>query len=185
MSDDVVFVTEEKMEKTIQGLSKELATVRAGRANPALLDKIVVDYYGAPTPLNQLSNISAPEPRLLVVQPWDKSAMGSIEKAILKSDLGLTPNSDGNIIRIAIPQLTEERRKDLVKLVKKMAEESRVAVRNIRRDANEDIKRMEKAGDISQDESRRLQEEIQELTNRYVEKVNDVLAAKEAEIMEV
>lgn len=185
MSDELVFAAEEKMDKRIQGLSKEFATVRAGRANPALLDKIVVDYYGAPTPLNQLSNISAPEPRLLMIQPWDKSAIGAIEKAILKSDLGLTPNSDGNIIRIAIPQLTEERRKDLVKMVKKMAEESRVAVRNIRRDANDDIKRMEKAGEISQDDSRRLQEEIQELTNQYVEKVNGVLAAKEAEIMEV
>lgn len=185
MSNQIVAVAEEKMDKSVQGLSKEFATVRAGRANPALLDKIVVDYYGAPTPLNQLSNISAPEPRLLVIQPWDKSAIGAIEKAILKSDLGLTPNSDGNIIRIAIPQLTEERRKDLVKMVKKMAEESRVAVRNIRREANDDIKRLEKAGEISQDESRLLQEEVQELTNQYVEKVNGVLAAKEAEIMEV
>ena len=185
MSEEIVISTEEKMEKTIQGLGKELATVRAGRANPALLDKVTVDYYGVATPLNQLSNISAPEPRLLVIQPWDKSAIGAIEKGILKSDLGLTPNSDGNIIRIAIPQLTEQRRKDLVKLVKKMAEDSRVAVRNIRRDANEDIKRQEKSGDISQDDSRRLQEEIQELTNQYVEKVNQILSAKEEEIMEV
>ncbi|HHX94970.1 MAG TPA: ribosome recycling factor [Clostridia bacterium] len=185
MSEEIITVSKEKMEKTVQSLSRELATVRAGRANPALLDKVVVDYYGTPTPLNQLSNISAPEPRLLVVQPWDKSAMGTIEKAILKSDLGLTPNSDGNIIRIAIPQLTEERRRDLVKLVKKMAEESRVAVRNIRRDANDEIKRMEKSGDISQDDSRRLQDEIQELTNEYVEKVNEILLAKEQEIMEV
>ncbi len=185
MSEEIVISTEEKMEKTIQGLGKELATVRAGRANPALLDKVMVDYYGVATPLNQLSNISAPEPRLLVIQPWDKSAIGAIEKGILKSDLGLTPNSDGNIIRIAIPQLTEQRRKDLVKLVKKMAEDSRVAVRNIRRDANEDIKRQEKSGDISQDDSRRLQEEIQELTNQYVEKANQILSAKEEEIMEV
>jgi len=185
MSEEIITVSKEKMEKTVQSLSRELATVRAGRANPALLDKVVVDYYGTPTPLNQLSNISAPEPRLLVVQPWDKSAIGTIEKAILKSDLGLTPNSDGNIIRIAIPQLTEERRRDLVKLVKKMAEESRVAVRNIRRDANDEIKRMEKSGDISQDDSRRLQDEIQELTNEYVEKVNEILLAKEQEIMEV
>lgn len=185
MSEEIVLFAEEKMEKTIQGLARELATVRAGRANPALLDKVVVDYYGAPTPLNQLSNISAPEPRLLVIQPWDKSAIGAIEKGILKSDLGLTPNSDGNIIRIAIPQLTEQRRKDLVKLVKKMAEDSRVAVRNVRRDANEDLKRLEKSGDISQDDSRRLQEEVQELTNQFVEKVNQILSAKEAEIMEV
>lgn len=185
MSDELVFAAEEKMDKRIQSLGKEFAVVRAGRANPALLDKIVVDYYGVPTPLNQLSNISAPEPRLLMIQPWDKSVIGAIEKAILKSDLGLTPNSDGNIIRIAIPQLTEERRKDLVKMVKKMAEEARVAIRNIRRDANDDIKRMEKAGDISQDDSRRLQDKIQELTDQYVEKVNGVLAVKEAEIMEV
>lgn len=185
MSDDLLFELEEKMDKSIQGLSKEFLTVRAGRANPGLLDKVIVDYYGAPTPLNQLSNISAPEPRLLIVQPWDKSVLGTVEKAILKSDLGLTPNNDGNIIRIAIPQLTEERRKELVKLVKKMAEETKVAVRNLRRDGNEDIKKMEKAGEISQDESRRLQDEVQELTNQYVEKVNTVLTAKEAEIMEV
>ena len=185
MSDEIVLVTEEKMNKALQGLSKELGTVRAGRANPGVLDKITIDYYGVTTPLNQLSNISAPEPRLLVVQPWDKSAMGTIEKAILKSDLGLTPNSDGNIIRIAIPQLTEERRKDLVKMVKKMAEETKVAIRNIRREANEDVKRMEKAGEISQDDSRRLQDEVQEFTNQYVEKVNGVLSVKEAEIMEV
>jgi ribosome recycling factor len=185
MSDDLLFALEEKMEKSIQGLSKEFLTVRAGRANPGLLDKIMVDYYGTPTPLNQLSNISAPEPRLLIVQPWDKSVLGTVEKAILKSDLGLTPNNDGNIIRIAIPQLTEERRKELVKLVKKMAEDTKVAIRNLRRDGNEDIKKMEKAGEISQDESRRLQDEVQDLTNQYVEKVNTVLAAKEAEIMEV
>lgn len=185
MSEEIILLTEEKMEKTIQGLGRDLASVRAGRANPALLDKVMVDYYGTPTPLNQLSNISAPEPRLLVIQPWDKSAIGAIEKGILKSDLGLTPNSDGNIIRIAIPQLTEERRKDLVKLVKKMAEDSRVAIRNIRREANEDIKREEKAGNVSQDESRRLQEEVQELTNQYIEKVNQILALKENEIMEV
>lgn len=185
MSEKVISTSKEKMEKTVQSLSRELATVRAGRANPALLDKVVVDYYGTATPLNQLSNISAPEPRLLVIQPWDKSAIGDIEKAILKSDLGLTPNTDGNIIRIAIPQLTEERRKELVKLVRKMAEESRVAVRNIRRDANDEIKSMEKSGDISQDDSRRLQDEIQELTDEYVEKINEVLSAKEEEIMEV
>ncbi len=185
MSDGILTALEQNMERSIQGLSKEFTTVRAGRANPGLLDKIVVDYYGVATPLNQLSNISAPEPRLLVVQPWDKSVLGDVEKAILKSDLGLTPNNDGNIIRIAIPQLTEERRKDLVKLVKKMAEEARVSVRNLRREANENIKGLEKAGDISQDDSRRLQDEVQDLTDQYVEKVNGVLANKETEIMEV
>lgn len=185
MSNSLLNALEQNMEKSIQGLSKEFASVRAGRANPGLLDKIVVDYYGVATPLNQLSNISAPEARLLTVQPWDKSVLGTVEKAILKSDLGLTPNNDGNIIRIAIPQLTEERRKELVKLVKKMAEEARVAVRNLRREANDDIKKMEKDGDISQDESRRIQDEVQELTDKYVEEVNKVLAGKEAEIMEV
>lgn len=185
MSNSLLNALEQNMEKSIQGLSKEFATVRAGRANPGLLDKIVIDYYGVATPLNQMSNISAPEPRLLTVQPWDKSVLGAVEKAILKSDLGLTPNNDGNIIRIAIPQLTEERRKELVKLVKKMAEETRVAVRNLRREANDELKKMEKDGDISQDESRRLQDEVQDLTDKYVEEVNEVLANKEAEIMEV
>jgi len=182
---DILSQSEQKMEKAVQNLSKELASVRAGRANPALLDKVQVDYYGVQTPLNQLANISAPEPRLLVIQPWDKSALENIEKAILKSDLGLTPNNDGNIIRIAIPQLTEERRKELVKIVKKMAEDCRVAIRNIRREANEEIKNKEKSGEISQDESRRLQDNVQELTDKYIEKVKEILAVKEEEIMEV
>jgi len=185
VTNDILNQSEKKMEKAVQNLSKELASVRAGRANPALLDKVQVDYYGVQTPLNQLANISAPEPRLLVIQPWDKSALENIEKAILKSDLGLTPNNDGNIIRIAIPQLTEERRKELVKVVKKMAEDCRVAIRNIRREANEEIKNKEKSGEISQDESRRLQDNVQELTDKYIEKVNEVLAVKEEEIMEV
>lgn len=176
---------EGKMNKAIDVLKKDLASLRAGRANPGLLDKIVVDYYGAPTPINQMANISAPEARLLVIQPWDKSIMPEIEKAILKSDLGLTPSSDGTIIRIAIPQLTEERRRELVKVIKKKAEESKVAVRNIRRDANEELKLFEKEGEISQDDSRKGQDKIQELTDKYVKKVDDVMANKEAEIMEV
>ncbi|NLO88904.1 MAG: ribosome recycling factor [Clostridia bacterium] len=185
MMNEILKQCEKKMEKAVEALGHELATVRAGRANPAILDKVQVDYYGVPTPLNQMANISAPEPRLLIVHPWDKSVLGNIEKAILKSDLGLTPNNDGNIIRIAIPPLTEERRKELLKIVKKMAEDSRVAVRNIRRETNEEIKAMEKAGEISQDDSRRLQGEVQELTDKYIEKVNEVLELKEKEIMEV
>lgn len=177
--------TEEKMKKAVEALRKDFQSIRAGRANPALLDKIQVDYYGVPTPLNQVANISAPEARLLVIQPWDKSVLGDIEKAILKSDLDLTPNNDGNIIRIAIPQLTEERRKELVKIVKKKAEEYRVVIRNIRREANDEIKKMEKNGEISEDEMHRSQDEVQELTNQYIEKIDGVLKIKEAEIMEV
>lgn len=182
---EVVEQSKEKMEKAVENLSREYTTIRAGRANPSLLDKIQVDYYGVQTPLNQLASISAPEPRLLVIQPWDKSAVEAIEKAILKSDLGLTPNNDGNIIRISIPQLTEERRKELFKVVKKMAEDARVAVRNIRREANDQIKSSEKNSDISQDESKRLQDKIQELTDTHINKIGEVLEAKEKEIMEV
>ena len=185
MTDNVLNDCGSKMDKAVESLAKELASVRAGRANPALLDKVQVDYYGVSTPLNQLANISAPEPRLLIVQPWDKTSMDAVEKAILKSDLGLTPNNDGNIIRIAIPQLTEERRKELVKMVKRMAEDCRVAVRNVRRDANDEIKSLEKSGDISQDESRRLQDEVQELTNKSIDEIGEILQRKEDEIMEV
>ena len=185
MTDNVLNDCRSKMDKAVESLAKELASVRAGRANPALLDKVQVDYYGVSTPLNQLANISAPEPRLLIVQPWDKTSMDAVEKAILKSDLGLTPNNDGNIIRIAIPQLTEERRKELVKMVKRMAEDCRVAVRNVRRDANDEIKSLEKSGDISQDESRRLQDEVQELTNKSIDEIGEILQRKEDEIMEV
>lgn len=176
---------EERMQKALSVLKQDLASLRAGRATPALLDKITVDYYGSPMPINQLANISVPEPRLLVIQPWDKNAVPEIERAILKSDLGLTPNTDGSVIRLAIPQLTEERRKELVKICKKKAEEGRVAIRNIRRDANEELKRMEKAGEITEDEYHRAQEEIQKLTNKMIEGVDKVLADKEKEIMEV
>ncbi|MFC9277457.1 ribosome recycling factor, partial [Bacillus spizizenii] len=152
MSKEVLTQTKEKMEKAIAAYQRELATVRAGRANPSLLDKVTVEYYGAQTPLNQLSSINVPEARMLVVTPYDKSAIGDIEKAILKADLGITPTSDGNMIRIAIPALTEERRKELVKVVKKYAEDAKVAVRNVRRDANDDLKKLEKNGDITEDE---------------------------------
>ncbi len=172
------------MKRAVAALKRELSTLRAGRATPSLLDKISVDYYGTPMPINQLANVSAPEPRLLVIQPWDKKSVSEIERAILKSDLGLTPNSDGTIIRLSIPQLTEERRKELVKLVKKKAEEGRVAVRNIRRDSNEELKKMEKDS-ITEDQMRKSQDEVQKLTNKYIEEVEAVLAAKEKEIMEV
>jgi ribosome recycling factor len=177
--------TETKMKKTISVLEGELAGLRAGRANPALLDKIMVDYYGAPTPLNQIAGISVPEPRLLTIQPYDSSAITNIEKAILKSDLGLNPNSDGRIIRLVIPQLTEERRKELVKIVKKLGEEAKVAIRNERRNANERIKRMKKDGEITDDDEKKAQDEVQRLTDKYINKVDSIVGKKEAEIMEV
>jgi ribosome recycling factor len=176
---------EERMEKAIGALKRDFATVRAGRANPALLDKIQVEYYGTLMPINQMANVTVPEPRLLVITPWDKGALKEIEKAILNSDLGLTPSNDGNVIRIAIPQLTEQRRQELVKLTKKMAEEGRVAIRNIRRDINEEIKKMEKSGDLSEDDSRRAQEKVQATTDKYIGEIDKLLAAKEQEIMEV
>jgi ribosome recycling factor len=159
--------------------------LRAGRATPALLDKVQVDYYGTLTPVNQMANVSVPEARLLLIQPWDKSTIPSIEKAILKSDLGLTPSSDGNVIRIGIPQLTEERRKELVKVVKKKTEDARVAVRNVRRETNDMIKEFEKEREISEDESKRGLDEIQKITDKYIKKLDEVMNAKEEEIMEV
>ena len=174
-----------RMEEVIVRTKKAFASVRTGRANPALLDRIVVNYYGTPTPLNQMASVTVPEPRMLVITPWDKSAMKDIEKAILTSDLGLVPNNDGSVIRLAMPPLTEERRKELVRLVRKDAEDHRVAVRNIRRDLNEAAKKLEKDGDISEDELRRAQEEIQKLTDRFIEQIDELLKAKEKEIMEV
>lgn len=175
---------EERMEKAILSLKRDLATLRAGRASSSLLDRIQVEYYGAATPVNQLANITTPDPRTLMIQPWDKSSLGDIEKAIMKSDLGLTPANDGNQIRLSIPPLTEERRTELVKMTKKFGEEAKVAIRNIRRDANDDIKKMEKT-DISEDESRRHQEDIQKSTDKFIAEVDKVLVAKEKEIMEV
>jgi ribosome recycling factor len=185
MLDAIYVETEDRMDKVISAFQRELATLRAGRATPALLDRIEVDYYGAMTPLNQLAGVTAPESRLLVIQPWDKQALGDIEKAIMKSDLGLMPNNDGNVIRLSIPQLTEERRKELVKLVRKKAEESKVGIRNVRRDANDDIKQLEKSNDISEDERRRSQDKIQELTDKKILEIDAVMAVKEQEMMEV
>lgn len=175
---------EERMDKAIQALKRDLATLRAGRATPSLLDRIQVDYYGSPTPVNQLANINTPDTRTLMIQPWDKSSLADIERAIQKSDLGLTPANDGTSIRLTIPALTEERRLELVKMTKKFGEEAKVAIRNIRRDANDDIKKLEKT-DISEDESRRHQEDIQKTTDKFIAEVDKVLAAKEKEIMEV
>lgn len=177
--------SEEKMQSAVQAARRELASIRTGRANPSLLDRISIDYYGTPTPLSQLASVSVPEARLLVIQPWDKGVMKEIEKAILASDLGLTPNSDGTVLRIQIPQLTEERRRDLARIARNEAEAKRVAVRNVRRDANEALKELEKDGTVSEDESRRAQQQVQELTDKYVAEVDDLLAAKEKEILEV
>ncbi|MDQ6419224.1 ribosome recycling factor [Paenibacillus sp. LHD-117] len=175
---------DERMDKAIGAFRRDLSTLRAGKASPALFDRIQVEYYGAMTPLNQLANINTPDSRTLMIQPWDKSSLAAIEKAILKSDLGLTPSNDGASIRISVPPLTEERRADLVKTAKKFAEEAKVAIRNIRRDANDDIKKLEKT-DISEDESRRHQEDIQKSTDKFIAEVEKVLSAKEKEIMEV
>ena len=173
------------MEKAVQAYGRELATVRAGRANASLLDKVTVDYYGAQTPLNQIASITVPEARMLIITPYDKTAIGDIEKSIQKSDLGITPTSDGNVIRIAIPALTEERRKELVKVVRKYSEEAKVAVRNVRRDANDELKKLEKNGEITEDELRSSTEDVQKLTDEYVAKIDEVTKDKEKEIMEV
>jgi ribosome recycling factor len=175
----------ESMEKAIQALEKSFSKVRTGRASLALLDGIRVDYYGTPTPLNQLASLSVPESRLIVISPWDSSVLGAIEKAIQKSDLGLMPSNDGKLIRLSIPVLTEERRRELVKIVRKMAEEGKVKQRNARRDANEQLKILKKDNEISEDVLYNLQEEVQKLTDRYIEKTDSILASKEKEIMEI
>jgi len=182
---DITKSSEDRMLKCIDFLRKDLATLRAGRANPAILDRIKVEYYGTETPLNQLGNIAAPEPRLLTIQPWDKSALGAIEKAILKSDLGINPSNDGSIIRLAIPALTEERRLELVKTSKKKGEEAKVSVRNVRRDAQDAIKASEKAKECSEDESKKALDNLQKLTDKYVKEIDTILVAKEKEITEV
>ncbi|WP_102346914.1 ribosome recycling factor [Bacillus sp. Marseille-P3661] len=185
MGQTVLKNAKEKMNKAIQSYKRELATIRAGRANPSILDRIQVDYYGAPTPLNQLSSITVPEARLLVIQPYDKSVLNDIEKAIQKADLGLSPSNDGNIIRISIPPLTEERRKSLVKEVKGLAEEAKVVIRNIRRDANDDLKKLEKDGQITEDEHRGFNEDVQKETDAHIKEIDNITKEKEKEIMEV
>ncbi|MBI3978159.1 MAG: ribosome recycling factor [Chloroflexi bacterium] len=185
MIEEALAEAENRMKKAVEALRRELATLRTGRATPALVDRLPVDYYGVSTPLNQIANISAPEPRLLVIQPYDKGSIQAIEKAILKSELGLTPSNDGRVIRLVIPQLTEERRRDLAKVVRRKVEEARVAVRNVRREVHEDLREMEKEKVISEDDHRRGDERLQKLTDRYVAEVDRVGEAKEAELMEV
>ncbi len=176
---------EEKMEKTISVYREELQSIRAGRANPALLDKITVDYYGQMTPLKQVGSVSAPEPRLLVIQPWDVKLIPIIEKEILKSDLGLNPSNDGKVIRLVIPTLTEERRRDLTKVVKKNGENAKIAVRNIRRDLNEQLKKMEKNKEISEDDKKLAESEIQKITDKFIDEIDVITKKKEDELMEI
>jgi ribosome recycling factor len=173
------------MQKAVDATKREFAGVRTGRASPALLDRVSVDYYGVATPVTQVANVSVPEARLLVIQPWDKALIKEIERAILKSELGLTPSTDGAVIRLPIPSLTGDRRKELVKVVHKQAEDGRVAVRNIRRDHREKLERLEKAGDLSKDDARRHQDELQKVTDQYIKEIDTLLAAKEKEITEV
>jgi ribosome recycling factor len=185
MIDDVLADAKDRMGKAVEALRKELATIRTGRAHPGLIEHLRADYYGAPTPLNQLATINVPEPRLLTIQPWDHQSLGAIEKAILKSDLGLNPINDGNIIRLVIPQLTEERRKELVKVVHKKVEEGRVAVRNVRRDRHDELRRLQKEKDISEDAQYLAQEELQKLTDGFIQEVERVGEEKEAELLAV
>jgi ribosome recycling factor len=173
------------MKKTVEHMRDDFSSVRTGRASASLLNRVMVDYYGAPTPLNQIASIAVPEPTLLVVSPYDKSAIEDVEKAIQQSDLGLNPVNDGNVIRLPIPKLTEERRKELTRLVRSKAEEGRVAVRNVRRDAIEDLRAFEKDGEITKDDLHRGQEEAQKLTDRYVGEMDEMLKVKEKELMEV
>lgn len=178
-------VQEDKMKKAIEVLRKEYGSLRAGRATPSLLEKVMVDYYGSPTPVNQVANVSVPEPRMIVIQPWEKTMLNAIDKAIQKSDLGLMPTNDGIIIRLNIPQLTQERRSEIVKVIHKKAEECRVAIRNLRRDANDTIKKLEKDKTVSEDETKKAQDDIQKLTDRYIKEVDQIMAVKEKDIMEV
>jgi len=185
MIKEVKSAAEGKMKKTMEVLKKELQSLKAGRANPAILDKITVDYYGSPTALANVATITTPDPRMIMIQPWEKSLIKDIEKAILKSDLGLNPSNDGSAIRLVLPELTEETRKNLVKVVKKHGEDAKVAVRAIRRDYNEKLKAIKKEGTHSEDEIKRTEEEIQKLTDNYVKEADKIVEAKEKEIMSV
>ncbi|MDK2917422.1 MAG: ribosome recycling factor [Candidatus Petromonas sp.] len=176
---------EEKMKKTINVLKEELHSIRAGRANPALLDRIMVNYYGTPTPLKQIASISAPEPRLLVIQPYDTNSIKDIEKAITQSDLGINPSNDGKVVRLAIPMLTEERRKELIKVVKKTGEDAKIAIRNERRDANDSLKKMHKNNELTDDDLKRAEDEVQKLTDKYIDIIDELVNKKEKEVLEV
>ena len=185
MTDKILKNADSMMKKSIEALSKELATIRTGRASPALVEHIKVDYQGTMTPLIQLASISVPEPKMILIKPWDRTAINSIDKAILKSELGLNPVNDGNVVRISIPMLTEERRKDLIKIIHKRLEESRVQIRNFRRDAHDELKKAEKNKEISQDQNTRAMEQLQKLTDIAVENINKIGRDKEAELLEV
>jgi ribosome recycling factor len=185
MVDKIITETEERMKKSLTALKRELSMIRTGKASTALLDGVKVECYGQVMPLNHVASVSVPDPRMILIQPWDRTIVGDVERAIHKSDLGLQPNSDGAVIRLAIPALTEERRKDLVKLVRKHAEEARVSMRNIRRDTNEVLKKDEKDGKMSEDDSHKTQDKIQKLTDKYITEIDQALVAKEKEIMEV
>lgn len=185
MIKEVISVSEEKMKKSMEVLKKELQSLKAGRANPSMLDKISVDYYGTPSPVASLATVSTPEPRMLCIQPWDRNAIKDIEKAILKSDLGLNPSNDGQVIRLVIPELTEETRKNLVKVVKKHGEETKVAIRAIRRDSNDKLKALKKDGNHSEDEIKKTEDEIQKITDNFIKEIDKTVEAKEKEIMSV
>jgi len=185
METEILRQAEERMVKSIEATGRELARIRTGKASPSLLDSVRVDYYTNMVPINQVASVSVPEPRMILIQPWEKQMIPEVVKAIMKSDLGLNPVAEGNVIRLPIPTLTEERRKDLVKVVKNLIEDGRVAIRNIRRDANDELKKAEKAKTISEDQMHRSIDKVQELTNTYIEKLDDVLENKEQEIMEV
>ncbi len=185
MASEIKNQLQEKMEKTIRVLKEELHSIRAGKANPLILDRITVEYYGSATPLKQLAAISVPEPRLLQIQPYDTTALGDIEKAILMSDLGLNPSNDGKIIRLSIPMLTEERRKELTKIVKKTGEDAKIALRNERREANDKFKKLNKSKEITDDELKSYEEDVQKATDKFVKMIDDLVSQKEAEVMEV
>lgn len=185
MTQGVINDAKVHMQKAVDATRREFGGIRTGRATPALLERIMVEYYGVQTPVNQVATITVPEPRLLVVQPWDKNMVKEVERALLKSELGLVPSTDGAVIRLPIPTLTEERRRELVKVVRKHAEEGRVAIRNIRRDHKDKLEHLEKGGKISEDDSHRAVDELQKLTDRYIKEIETLLSAKEAEIMEV
>ncbi|MDY0269820.1 ribosome recycling factor [Trichloromonas sp.] len=185
MTKDIVTKACSSMDKAIEALKKDFTKVRTGRASVSLLDDVRVDYYGTPTPLNQLGTLAIPEPRLITIQPWEKKLLPEIEKAIFKADLGLTPTSDGQLIRMVIPALTEDRRKEMVKMLKRMAEDAKVAVRNIRREANDAVKKLAKDKEISEDDAKRVEKEIQDLTDKFVARTDEVVAVKEKEVMEI
>ncbi|QGU95217.1 ribosome recycling factor [Clostridium bovifaecis] len=185
MTKDIINKSQEKMDKTISVLKKDLASMKAGKANPSMLDRIVVEYYGSETPINQVANVSAPEPRVLLIQPWDKNSIKNIEKAILQSDLGLNPSNDGSVIRLIIPELTEETRKQIVKKVKKTGEDAKIAIRSIRREANDKIKNLKKENQIPEDEATAAEDSVQKTTDKYIKKIDEIVVIKEKEIMAV